>query len=187
MKIAHELSVKQPPESVWSFFQQIPDVADCLPGAELTESADDGTYRGTVTTRLGPMTARFEGTARVDADPDSMSATMEGRGVDRAGGSRGGVKVNYVISPAPEGSLVQIAADISLSGAIAQFGRTGLVKEMSNRLIGEFVLCLEGKLAAGSASEAAAVKAREVRGVSLLLGSLWSWLRTLARRVFRRA
>lgn len=186
MKIEHEFSVQRPPQAVWDFFQQVPAVADCLPGAELTDTLDDGTYKGSVTTKLGPMTARFVGKAKVDPNPTTMSATMEGRGVDRSGGSQGGVTVTYQILPSDTGTTVKVAADVTLTGAIAQFGRSGLVNEVSNRLIGEFVKCLEGKLAATSEAEAAEVKAGDVKGVSLFLASLWSWLRSHIRRLSRR-
>ncbi len=128
------------------------------------------------------MTAVFEGKATVTPDPASMSCLIEGKGVDRAGGSRGQVKVNYDVSAAGIGSTVNVDADVLLSGAAAQFGRTGLIKEMSKRLIGEFVECLEAKLQSGSAEEAAQVSAGEVRGISLFLASVWNWVKSLFGR-----
>ena len=65
---------------------------------------------------------------------------------------------------------------------MAQFGRTGLINEMSKRLIGEFVECLEAKLAAVTPNEAANIEAGEVRGISLFFASLWAWLKELFRR-----
>jgi hypothetical protein len=69
-----------------------------------------------------------------------------------------------------------------LSGPVAQFGRTGLVNEMSKRLIGEFVDCLEAKLAAESPAEALSITAGEVRGIRLFFAALWSWLKGLVGR-----
>jgi hypothetical protein len=74
---------------------------------------------------------------------------------------------------------VGVDADVTLSGPVAQFGRTGLVNEMSKRLIGQFVQCLEGKLTAETAAEASTVEAGEVRGISLFFAALWSWIRGL--------
>jgi hypothetical protein len=74
---------------------------------------------------------------------------------------------------------VGVDADVTLSGPVAQFGRTGLVNEMSKRLIGEFVQCLEGKLAAETLAEASQVEAGEVKGISLFFASLWSWIKGL--------
>ena len=179
MKIEHEFTVAQPPEQVWDFFQDIPSVAQCLPGAELAGQSDDGSYEGKLAVKLGPMSASFEGKATVTPDPAARTAVIEGKGVDKTGGSRGQVKVSYQIAPDGSGSRVGVDADVTLSGPVAQFGRTGLVNEMSKRLIGEFVQCLEGKLAAETQAEASQVKAGEVKGISLFFASLWSWIKGL--------
>jgi hypothetical protein len=89
------------------------------------------------------------------------------------------VKVNYSLAPAPAGTGVTIDADVTLSGAAAQFGRTGLINEMSSRLIGEFVQCVEGKLAATTVEEAAQIQAGEVKGFALFVQSLLAWIRRL--------
>lgn len=179
MKISQEFVVARPPAEVWDFFQDVPSVAQCLPGAELTDAHDDGSYDGTLAVKLGPMTAAFEGTATISPDEANHTATIEGKGVDKKGGSRGQVKVVYGIFDDPAGSKVTVDADVTLSGPAAQFGRTGLINEMSKRLIGDFVGCLEGKLGASSEREAEGIAAGEVRGISLFLSSLWSWLKGL--------
>lgn len=182
MKISQEFEVARPPDVVWDIFQDVPAVAQCLPGAELTGEGDDGSHQGKLSVKLGPMTATFEGTASVTPDPGSKAATIEGKGVDRAGGSRGQVKVQYRIEPQGGGSKVSVDADLTLSGPAAQFGRTGLINEMSRRLIVEFVECLEAKLGAESEEEAGMVSAGEVKGISLFFASLWSWIKKLFRR-----
>lgn len=183
MKISHTFEVGRPPAAVWSFFHDVPAVAQCLPGAELTEDKGDGVYAGKVSVKLGPLNATFEGEATVTRDEASQRGKVEGKGVDRRGGSRGQVAVEYSLEAAEGGGTrVSIDADVLLSGAAAQFGRTGLINEMSNRLIAEFVACLEGKLSAETAEAAAEVRAGEVRGISLFFASLWSWIRRLFRR-----
>ncbi len=179
MKISNEFEVARPVQTVWDFFQDVPSVAQCLPGAELTEDKGGGTYAGSIGVKLGPMTANFEGEATVAPDPAARSAAIEGKGVDRRGGSRGQVSVEYRLTETGAGTKVAVDADISLSGSAAQFGRTGLINEMSNRLIAEFVSCLEMKLEAATPEEAAAVTAGEVRGISLFFASLWAWIKRL--------
>ena len=183
MRIEQGFEVSQPVERVWDFFQDVPAVATCLPGAELLGEGEEGRFDGRVTVKLGPMTASFEGTCFVMPDPNILSGRLEGKGVDKRGGSRGQVKVDYVLEEAGSASTrVTIEADVTLSGAVAQFGRTGLINEMSNRLIGEFVQCLEAKLAAPSKKAAAEVKAGEVHGIRLFFASLWAWIKGLFRR-----
>jgi uncharacterized protein len=181
VKISQEFVVARPPDEVWTFFQDVPSVAQCLPGAELTSQNDDGSYEGNLSAKLGPMTSMFEGTAVITPDKANRTATIEGKGVDKKGGSRGQVKVVYAIAEADEGSRVTVDADVTLSGPVAQFGRSGLINEMSKRLIGEFVTCLEGKLEATSEEEAGEIQSSQVRGISLFFTSLWSWIKGLFR------
>ena len=182
MNIKQEFVVARPTNVVWDFFQNVPDVAQCLPGANLTGQTDDGSYEGNLSVKLGPMAAAFEGNCVVVPDHAALTATIEGKGVDKKGGSRGQVKVVYTITPEGSGSKVLVDADVNLSGPAAQFGRTGLINEMSKRLIGEFVDCLEAKLAAPTEAEAESIRAGEVRGISLFFASLWGWFKRLFRR-----
>ncbi len=184
MKIEESFSVARDLEEVWGLFQDVERLAECLPGAELTGRTDDGGYEGKVTVKLGPMTATFEGSATVETDEANRTGTVKGRGVDRRGGSQGRVEMRYALVPVDGGTEVRVDADVTLSGAAAQFGRTGLIKEMSRRLIGEFVDCIETKLAAATPEEAAAVSAGEVRGLSLLWSSLWATVVRWLRRLF---
>ena len=149
MKITKEFTVARPVQTVWDFFQDVPEVARCLPGAELVSDDGDGKYTGKVSVKLGPLSATFDGSAQVSADEAARSGSINGKGTDRRGGSRGSVKVLYTLKPAggpeaaePASTAVDIDADVTLSGAAAQFGRGGLITEMSNRLIGEFVTCV---------------------------------------------
>jgi carbon monoxide dehydrogenase subunit G len=182
MKIENEFTVSPPVATVWEFFQDVSSVAQCLPGAELTEDRGDGTYAGKVSVKLGPMAANFEGEATVTPDESTRSGSIDGKGADRRGGSRGQVKVEYTLTEADGGTKVRIEADVTLSGAAAQFGRTGLINEMSTRLIGDFVNCVEGKLAAETPEAAAEVKAADVKGFTLFLESLLAWLKRLFTR-----
>jgi carbon monoxide dehydrogenase subunit G len=179
MKITQEFVVGKAPAAVWDFFQDIPSVAQCLPGAELLSANEDGSHEGRLSMKLGPMTATFEGQATIDPDAANRTATITGKGVDRKGGSRGQVKVVYRIEGTEGGSSVNVDADVTLSGPAAQFGRTGLINEMSKRLIGEFVACLEAKLAASTPDAAGEITAGEVRGLSLFFSSLWAWIKRL--------
>jgi len=182
MNIRQEFVVARPTNVVWEFFQDVPDVAQCLPGANLTGQGEDGSYEGNLSVKMGPMAAAFEGNCIVVPDHAALTATIEGKGTDKKGGSRGQMKVVYTIVAEGTGSKVMVDADVSLSGPAAQFGRTGLINEMSKRLIGEFVDCLEAKLAASTEEEADSIRAGEVRGMSLFFASLWSWFKRLFRK-----
>jgi carbon monoxide dehydrogenase subunit G len=185
MKITETIEVGRPVDKVWELFQDVPQLATCLPGAELTEDKGGGKYAGAMSVKLGPMTANFEGQATVTADVDARTGKVSGRGVDKRGGSQGQIKVDYSLeSMESGGTRVVVEADLVMAGAAAQFGRTGLIQEISKRLIGEFVDCVEGKLAAATAEEAAEISVGEVKGMSLFFASLGSAIANFFKRLF---
>jgi len=184
MKITQTFEVARPVSVVWDFFQDVPAVAQCLPGAELTEDRGEGTFAGKVEVKMGPMSAAFEGEATVIPDEAAKTGSITGKGVDKRGGSRGQVKVEYSLTEAGSGTSVMVDADVTLSGAAAQFGRTGLINEMSKRLINDFVECLEAKLAATTEAEAETITAGEVSGFSLFLASVLAPITRLFKRLF---
>jgi len=185
MDITQQFTVTRPIDSVWELFLDVPGLSQCLPGAELTEDRGDGSYDGRVTVKLGPITASFDGSATVEKYPDTRSLNIKGRGVDRAGGSQARVHVQVQLSPLDETQTdVRIEATVTLAGPIAQFGRTGLVNEVSSRLIGEFSDCLHAKLRAASEQEAALIEAPDVRGLSLFIASTWAAFRRWLRGLF---
>jgi carbon monoxide dehydrogenase subunit G len=183
MQITHTFEVARPLPAVWEQFQDVAAVAQCLPGASLEASKGDGVYEGRISVKLGPISATFEGEAKISANASSHTALIDGKGVDRRGGSRGQVKVNYALTE-KEGAATEVTidADISLAGPAAQFGRTGLINEMSRRLISDFVGCLEQKMGAPSEEAAASIEAGEVKPFRLFWSSLITWLRSLFRK-----
>jgi carbon monoxide dehydrogenase subunit G len=182
-----QFTVSRPIDAVWILFQDVPELARCLPGADLTADNGDGTYEGTVSVKLGPISSSFDGKATIVFDDEAYLATIKGRGVDRTGGSQGRVEVEVQLSDVDgANTAVTIDATVMLAGPIAQFGRTGLVKEVSRRLIDEFSDCLHAKLAADSAEDAALIEASDVNGLGLFLSSTWGafarWLKGLLGR-----
>lgn len=156
MKVGQQFRVARPPAEVWAFFQDVPAVARCMPGAELTEDKGDGFYAGKVKVRLGPFGANFEGEAKVTTDPAAHSGHVEGKGVDRRGGSRTRMVMDYRLQSVGGGTEVTVDADVTLAGAIAQFGRTSLIQETANILVQDFVAALEAQLASAGATDATA-------------------------------
>lgn len=183
MDLTEEFTVARPIGEVWALFLDVPDVARCLPGAEVTADHGEGTYSGTVLVKLGPVSSSFEGKATVVADEANHQMEIKGRGVDRAGGSQGQVKVFVSLGATDAGHTdVSLDSHVTLAGPIAQFGRTGLVKEVSRRLIDEFADCLHAKLNAGSEDDASGIEAGDLKGLSLFFSSLWSWITSRIRR-----
>lgn len=180
MKIIQSFTVARPPEVVWAFFQDIPAVAKCLPGAELIEARDAGIHRGKVGAQLGPFAATFEGEAKITADPATRSGHVEGRGVDKKGGSHSRMVLDYKLSDLQGATRVDIDVDLTLSGPIAQFGRTGLVTEVANVLIGDFTRNLEARLSSsGPDNVGQEPQPQRLNAFSIFIAVLRNKLRTL--------
>ena len=176
MKLEQSFIVHRSVDQVWKALQDIPAMADCLPGATLLEDGGNGVYKGRIQSKLGPFTASFEGEAVVTQDEARKSGHVEGKGIDKRGGSRSKLVLDYRLEPIGADTRVTVHADVTLSGPIAQFGRTGLVTESANILVREFVATLETKLSAETSADAASAKATDVNGLALLWRSLIKWI-----------
>ena len=146
MQIKHSVTVKRPREEIWALFQDIPTIAGCMPGAELTRDNGGGSYAGTVSIKLGPFKAVFEGEVQHRPDPASFSGRAEGKGIDKKGGSRSRMTMNYALAENGGATDLSIDAEIQLSGPVAQFGRPGIVTETARLLIQQFVTNVEAEL-----------------------------------------
>ena len=195
MKLEHSFDVQAPVDRVWEALIDIERVAPCLPGAEITESADDGTYKGNFTVKLGPTTASYRGELHLEqVDEAARRATMSASGQDKRG--QGSAKATIVSSVRGEGETthVDVETDFTITGRLARFGRGGMIQDLSNRLLRDFAQCLQRSIetpapapAAAAEGEAAApapppAQAKPVRGISLFFSVLWERLRRLLGR-----
>jgi len=183
MKITQSFVVARPASAVWTFFQDIPAVAACLPGAEYIDTRADGTHHGKVGIQLGPFKASFEGEAKITADQATLSGRAQGRGVDKRGGSHSQMSLDYRLGDRRGSTQVDIDVDLVLSGPIAQFGRTGLVTETAGVLIGEFARNLEARISApGIPAAPSPAQPARINAVSLFIAVVRSWFRNLLGR-----
>jgi uncharacterized protein len=190
MKITQSFKVSKPLPVVWDLFQNIPEVAGCMPGAQLSEDKGDGTYAGRLNAKLGPFNAHFDGEAQVTQNAADRSGHVEGKGTDKRGGSRTKLVLDYRLTEAAGATQVTIDADLQLSGPIAQFGRTGVINETAAILIGQFVRNVETKLAAIHVDPAAATgaapaapRAESLNGMALM----WLLFKSFFSRLLGRA
>jgi len=193
MEIKQRFTVQHPPEAVWDALADAPFAVQCLPGAELDESTDGRHYKGRMRVKLGPLSAAFAGDAVVDRDPQARTGTVEWTGVDSRSNSRAKARMVYTVSPDGAGAAVDIVADIALTGALAQFGRSGIVQDVASRLTAVFAQHLQQRLAqtaAGDGAPAAGAQAaapapapvQELRALPLLMGILRGRLASMLRR-----
>lgn len=192
MKLHQEFVIARPLDEVWRFFHDVGAVAGCLPGAEYLGVKDDGKHAGKVSAKVGPFQASFEGEADVRYDEAARAVTLEGKGVDRKGASRGKMTMACALQKAGSGTAITVDSDVQLAGTIAQFGRTGLITEIANALVADFVTNAEAAIGAGPQQAAADSPAADVRaappparpigGMTLLMKALGGLFKSLFRR-----
>jgi uncharacterized protein len=155
MKLEQSFEVQAPIDQVWSALVDLERVAPCLPGASITGRDDDGTYRGEFQVKLGPTTAAYRGTIRIeDIDEAGHTATLKARGTDKRG--QGGANATIVNTLTEEGGATRVDAvtDFTITGRLAAFGRGGMIEDISNRLMRDFATCLQSRLAEQPAARA---------------------------------
>ncbi|MDB5363254.1 MAG: hypothetical protein JWO51_4551 [Rhodospirillales bacterium] len=204
MEFDNAFEVPLPPGPAWAILMDIERVAPCMPGATLTEKVDDRTYKGKVGVRLGPVSLSFAGVAKFEEiDDANFTARVSASGTDAKGRGGANSKVTFRIEPSGAGSQVLVHTELSLSGAVAQYGRgAGMIQEVSAQLIKQFAASLRALIEADMPAAPAeapvmseipawravppspprpfqAQPAKPISGFSLMLRVLWSSIRRL--------
>lgn len=154
IRMSQSFTVNKPIEEVWNAFEDIPSVAECLPGARLTSGVIDDVVEGSFSAKLGPITASFCGKAKINRDRSSYSGLILGGGQDPKAGSRATGEVDYkLVADGSSQTCVQLEIRALIAGPLAQFGRSGIVDDLAKRIIKAFSENLERKLSGGSIAE----------------------------------
>ncbi len=154
MDLQHRFTVPTGIEETWAHFEDLAALAECFPGATLT-SADATSFTGSVKVKLGPIALVYNGSGTfVDKDEEAHSFKVDAKGKDKRGNGTAGAKVLLSMAETADGSTeVEVITDLAITGKPAQFGR-GVMQDVSDKLLGQFVACLEQRLTADPAGEA---------------------------------
>ncbi|SNS35438.1 hypothetical protein SAMN05216276_100848 [Streptosporangium subroseum] len=156
MKIDNEFTVSVPIDQAWTVLTDLEGIAPCMPGAQLT-GVDGDVHSGKVKIKVGPVVSEYAGTVRfVEKDDMNHRAVIDAKGRDSRGAGNASAVITAQLRADGTRTVVTVDTDLKISGRIAQFGN-GMIKEISGKLLGQFVDCLEGKLAAGVPEAPAAV------------------------------
>lgn len=146
MKIDNEFTVGVPIDRAWAVLTDLEGIAPCMPGAVLTGVEGD-VYSGKVKVKVGPITSEYAGTAQfVEKDEASYRAVIDAKGRDVRGAGNATAAITAQLRAEGASTVVNVDTDLKISGKIAQFG-SGMIREVSTKLLGQFADCLEGKLA----------------------------------------
>jgi len=130
--------VPHPIDKVWAFMGDLPAVASCLPGATI-DSHEGERVKGTIAIKFGPMSAAFAGAARLERDDAAKRAVLRGAGQDSLSKSRTQGDITYRLEAlSADSTRVHVDMIYALQGPLAQFSRSGLVKDFVRRMVADF-------------------------------------------------
>ncbi len=152
MELTHDFTVPASIESAWATFMDLERVGGCFPGATVTSVTDDG-FTGTVKVKLGPIALVYAGAGQfLERDDAAHRAVIEAKGKDKRGNGTAGATVTIHLSPSDSGTRIDVTTDLAITGKPAQFGR-GVMQDVSDKLLQQFVGCIEGQFAAPESTE----------------------------------
>ncbi|MET7990170.1 SRPBCC family protein [Amycolatopsis sp. NPDC005232] len=149
MDLSNTFTVDLPVDAAWRVLTDLERVAPCMPGAALL-GVEDGVYRGAVKIKVGPVSAKYQGTARfVEKDDGAHYAVLRAEGKDAGGQGNAAATVTATLTAQGSGTKVDVRTDLALSGRVAQFGR-GVIADVTGKLLGQFVQRLEAEVASAA-------------------------------------
>jgi carbon monoxide dehydrogenase subunit G len=156
MRIEQTVEVSAPLDRVWALVNDVPRVAPCMPGAELTEVVDERTFAGTVKVKLGPINLSYKGTVVLEeVDEANHRARLQASGRDVRGGGTAKATVDTRLEAVTDDrTRMSVETDLHLTGRVASFGR-GAVQDVSAKLFGQFADCLRDTLEVAPTAAAA--------------------------------
>lgn len=190
IKLENSFSVAAGIEESWRIINDLPRIVPCMPGTELTEIVGDGSYRGNAKVKIGPLQLQFNGEARLyDVDPAAYTMKLRSRASDAKGRGNVATEMSFALAEDGERTRVDVLTDLSLSGAVAQYGRgAALIREVASEFTKEFAANLEklvrSQAARPSAQAPAPLEAPRAAKPISAFGLLFAALRAMVLRWF---
>lgn len=177
VKIEKVFPIDAASSSAWEFLQNIPGVAGCMPGAEITEQLDDSNYKGSVKVKIGPVSAAFKGDIEIKGiDADRRELHMLGTGADVKGTSSAIMDLVAHVRDTDDGKCELVGnAGVTVNGKMASLGGR-MMTQVSDQILKQFGANFANNVMAmgeGSGAEEAAAKAAEQPKELNAFGLMW--------------
>ncbi len=184
--------VRHPRATVWRYMRDVEQVATCMPGAALTDLSADGTIKGQIAIKLGPIGATFGGEGRMQLDDAAYQGVIEGSGHDKRSATRAKGRVEYRLRDEDGGTATRVEIEVAfaLAGPLAQFSRGGIVNDLAGRLTTAFAENLRARLDATAGGGTAAVPQpaeAKLDAGGLLLSVIWARIKAALAGLFGRS
>jgi len=148
VKIEKVFPLAAAPAAAWEALQDIRAVAECMPGARITEQIDATHYKGQVGVKLGPAAAQFSGELEVQGvDAARREIRLAGKGSDTKGSSAATMNLTAAIREAAQGCELVGASEVGVSGKLASFGGR-MMTQVADQLLKQFADNFAARVAA---------------------------------------
>lgn len=180
LKIEKQWQIAAPIDEVWDFLTDPYKAAQCMSGAEITKQIDPQTFEGTMSVRVGPITAKYKGQVRIEKNKGAYEVVAVGRGQDLQGkGGAEGKMVSRFRALDDGGTEVTATSDVNLSGRLVQFGR-GLIDEVADQYFKQFTAAVRERLERERSIETPPpAPPVPLNGFALLVRALFQWIKGL--------
>ena len=178
VKLEKKVPISAPATAAWELIQDVRALAECMPGAKITEKLDDTHYQGLVNVRIGPITAAFKGKIEVKGiDAEKRELRLLGTGSDTAGASTASMDLTASVRETGNGGCELVGvSDVSVTGKIASFGGR-MMNQVSDQILDQFAANFRNRV-----TGAGGAQAKELNAVSVLFRALWAWVTGLFGR-----
>ena len=153
MELVHDFTVPVPADQAWKLLIDVEKIAPCLPGAAVT-SVDGDAFEGGMKIKLGPISMTFKGDGElVEKDEAARRVVLKAKGRDAKGNGGAQATVTATLDEHDGVTDVHVVTDLNVTGKAAQFGG-GVMKDVSNRMLGQFADNLSQLIQSGGAADA---------------------------------
>jgi carbon monoxide dehydrogenase subunit G len=186
VKLEKTFPIEAPPDAGWKILQDIPAVAACMPGAEITETIDDSHYKGKIKAKIGPASMAFNGDLAVQGiDAGKRELHMIGKGQDTKGTSTAEMDLTATVVDAQNGFELQGSATVTVNGKAASLGGR-MMTQVADQILNQFgknfannVMALGGGEAGEEAREQLAEQPRELNGLAFAWSVIVGFFKSL--------
>lgn len=169
MEMTGQQLVPRRQDETWKALNDTDVIKACIPGCESMEQVSDTQYRLTMTSKVGPVSAKFKGlmTLQEVDEPNSYTIVFEGQG-----GVAGFAKGQAAVALHPEGEAatrLSYAVKAMVGGKLAQLGARlidGVARKLADDFFTRFNKHVSAEDNTAGAAPAAAAAAAEADGNS---------------------
>lgn len=186
VKLEKQFPIDAPAARAWELLRDIKAVAECMPGAEITEQVDENNYKGQVKVKVGPASMHFKGDIEVmGVDADKREIRLLGKGADVKGTSSATMDLTASVEEVDGKAELVGVSEISVTGKMASLGGR-MMTQVSDQIIKQFagnfanrVMALGEGEEAEAAAAAVAEQPKEINGLAFVWSVIVGFIKDL--------